>query len=92
MQTFAPATKSSPAWRHVLLRVVIVIVGIEVGLVLITLPWTRLWEHSYWMVHLLPSHPRLWRLAHSSSLRGAITGLGFVNLWIAASQIVHFRR
>ena len=49
---------------------------IEVGLLLIVLPWSTFWERNYF-VYLWP----LMRpIITNHFVRGAITGLGFVNL------------
>lgn len=90
MQTASPPTRAV-SWRVQLVRAALVVITIEVGLVLLTLPWTRLWTHSIWMTQMHPSHPRLWASLRNPGLRGAVSGLGLINLWIAASEIVPFR-
>jgi len=49
---------------------------IEVGLLLIVLPWSTFWERNYF-VYLWPL---LRPVITNHFVRGAITGLGFVNL------------
>lgn len=71
-------------------RAVVIVLGIEVGLLLLTLPWTRLWDHSLWVMQSPASIPWLGTLLRSDYLRGAVSGLGLVNLWIAASEITGF--
>jgi len=68
-----------------------VVVAIEVGLILLTLPWSPYWEHNYWIQHALGAHPGWGTMLLSPYLRGALSGLGLVNLWIAASEITPFR-
>ena len=50
-----------------------------VGLVLTFAPWTSLWDANY----LLQPHPVLRSLLLNSFTRGAITGLGLVNVMLA---------
>jgi hypothetical protein len=50
-----------------------------VGLVLVVAPWTPLWDTNY----LLQPHPLLRSLLLNTFTRGAITGLGLVNLMLA---------
>ena len=50
-----------------------------VGLVLVLSPWTTLWDANY----LLQPHPGLRSLLLSPVARGAVSGLGFVNILLA---------
>jgi hypothetical protein len=50
-----------------------------VGLVLTFAPWTSLWDANY----LLQPHPVLRTLLLNAFTRGAITGLGLVNVMLA---------
>jgi hypothetical protein len=50
-----------------------------VGIVLVVAPWTQLWDTNY----LLQPHPLLRGLLLNTFTRGAITGLGLVNLMLA---------
>lgn len=49
---------------------------IEVGLLLIVLPWSGFWERNY-LVYALPFLEPLFLSAY---VRGAVTGIGFLNL------------
>ncbi|OFV87914.1 MAG: hypothetical protein A2V74_08770 [Acidobacteria bacterium RBG_16_70_10] len=50
-----------------------------VGLVLVLVPWTPLWESNW----LLPPHLAVRGLLLSSFTRGAVSGLGIVNVLLA---------
>lgn len=54
-----------------------------VGLVLIVAPWTALWDANY----LLQAYPLVRSLLLSEFTRGAVSGLGMVNLLLAASEL-----
>jgi hypothetical protein len=53
-----------------------------VGLVLVVFPWTEIWDANY----LLQSYPLLRWLMLSSLTRGAVSGLGLVNLLLAIHE------
>jgi hypothetical protein len=55
----------------------------EAGLLLIVLPWTVLWDRNY----LLSAIPWIHDLAQSPYLRGAVSGLGLVNVGIGVAEI-----
>jgi hypothetical protein len=49
---------------------------LEVGLLLIVLPWSAFWEQNYFV----QTWPALGGLLKNDYVRGAISGLGVVNL------------
>ncbi len=53
-----------------------------VGLILTAAPWTALWDGNY----LLHAHPLLRAALLSSFTRGAVSGLGLVNLLLALHE------
>jgi hypothetical protein len=53
------------------------------GLLLIVLPWSAFWERNYF-VH---AWPMLRPLLMNHFLRGAVTGLGFVNVFAGFSEL-----
>ena len=58
-----------------------------VGVVLVLAPWTTLWDANY----LLQPHPGIRVLLLSPVVRGAVSGLGLVNILLAfheARQLV----
>ena len=55
---------------------------VEIGLVLFLLPWTLLWDNNYFF-SLTPQWSAFWL---STYLRGAVSGVGVVNLWIGLAE------
>jgi hypothetical protein len=55
----------------------------EVGALLLFLPWANLWETLYFVVH----YPALRPILLHPAVRGAITGLGALDIFIAAGMI-----
>jgi hypothetical protein len=54
-----------------------------VGLTLVVAPWTALWDANY----LLQPHPTMRAIALSAFTRGAISGLGLVNILLALDEV-----
>jgi len=61
--------------RHVLWLLIL----FELGVVLLFLPWLQMWESNYF----LGQYPRLRPYLMHPSLRGAITGLGALDILLA---------
>jgi hypothetical protein len=56
---------------------------IEVGLLFIVLPWSVVWERNYFVY----AWPRLQPLLMSAFFRGAVSGLGLLNLAAGVSEM-----
>ena len=68
-----------------LFRVVWLLVWLELGLVLILVPWSDIWEINYFLYQ----YPQLALIVNNSFTRGAISGLGIMNVVLALGA---FRR
>jgi hypothetical protein len=64
-----------------------VIVRLYVGLILIFLPWTRVWAFNRFFLY----YAHVSRLMESGAVRGVVSGLGLLNLWIAISEAMHYK-
>jgi hypothetical protein len=53
-----------------------------VGVILVVAPWTTFWDTNY----LLQAHPWLRLVLLSSFTRGAVSGLGLVNILLAVHE------
>lgn len=67
------------------LRVVMLVIWLELGMVLILVPWSEVWEANYFLYQ----YPALGWFVKSPFLRGAISGLGFLNVLLSIGA---FRR
>lgn len=56
---------------------------LEVGLLLVVLPWSAFWARNYFV----EAWPILQPLVTNNFVRGAVTGLGFVNLVAGVAEI-----
>ena len=60
---------------------------LEIGLLLVLIPWTRFWERNYFG-EMLP----VVRGDHQRLRPSAISGLGLVNIWLALSGLADLLR
>lgn len=67
-----------------LLRVVLAFAWFDLGLLILVLPWTHLWESN----SLLARYPGLIPYALSGFLRGAISGIGLLDMVMAADALI----
>jgi hypothetical protein len=66
-----------------MMRLVLVAFFTEVGLVLTIVPWSTYWERNYFAELI----PLLQPFLTNNFVRGAVSGLGVVNLFAAAAEL-----
>jgi hypothetical protein len=64
-------------------RLLLVAYFIEVGLLLVLVPWSPFWERNYF----LTAFPALLEIVRNNYLRGAVSGLGVVNLLMGFNEL-----
>lgn len=57
---------------------------LEVGLLLILVPWSSFWDHNYFADSL----PLLRDAIANNYVRGAVSGLGLLNVYAALAELV----
>ena len=62
-----------------------IMVRIFIGVIVLVLPWSPLWDNN----HLLQEYPRLAAFCSYGAVRGVISGLGLLNLWVAVDETLH---
>ena len=67
------------SFLHVLLAVDIFLLGI----VLVMIPWLGYWDHNFF----LDKYPGLIPILLHPSVRGAVTGLGALDIFLAAGML-----
>lgn len=77
----------TPLWVQRLSLVIFVMFCVELGMLLAVLPWTRVWMDN----SILVSYPILKPIFHANFVRGAVTGLGLVDIWLGIWEAVHYR-
>ena len=75
-------------WYHKMSAVVFVTFCLEIGLFLLIFPWTDLWDTNYFST-AVPAWSAYWGNLY---VRGAVSGLGMVNLYISFIEIFRLRR
>jgi len=93
--TPAPPTPEPPPveppryrWYHKLFAVTFIVFCLEIGVVLLVLPWSEYWDDNY-LAGWTPGWRYFW---DNSYLRGAVSGLGIVNIYISFSELFRLRR
>ena len=65
------------------LRALLIILCFEMGALLLYLPWTNFWEQNYFLSHF----PSLMPILLHPSFRGAVSGLGILDIFLAIRMI-----
>ena len=84
----APVERPTYHWYHKMSAVLFITFCLEVGLFLLIFPWTEYWDNNYFSV-FIPEWHTYW---DNMYVRGAISGLGIVNLYISFVEIFRLRR
>ena len=66
-----------------MMRLILIVFYLEVGLVLAVVPWLAYWERNYFAGIL----PALHAIITNYFFRGAVSGLGLVNLLAAIAEL-----
>ena len=83
-----PAPPPVYRWYHKTSAVVFIAFCLEIGLFLLIFPWTEYWAGNYFAA-LVPEWHRYW---DNMYVRGAVSGLGVVDLYISFVEIFRLRR
>ncbi len=65
------------------LRAIVIVLCFEMGALLLYLPWSAFWEKNYFLFHF----PSLIPLALHPSVRGLVSGLGVLDIFVALSLL-----
>jgi len=78
----------APIWLQRLSLFVLVLFCVYLGVLVAILPWwTRMWDQNIW----IQSRPALAAVLDNGAVRGLITGLGLLDIWIGVSEAIHYR-
>jgi len=61
------------------LRAIVIVLCFEMGALLLYLPWSEFWERNYFLMHF----PTLMTFLLHPSVRGLVSGLGVLDIFIA---------
>jgi len=83
MSTSIGLPRRRPGGSVLVRRLVYVAFFLEVGLLLVVLPWSGFWTRNYFAEAWPALHP----LLTNNFVRGAVTGLGVVNLFAGFADL-----
>ncbi len=80
--------KIAPLWLQRVSLFVLVLFCVYLGVLVAVLPWwTRVWDENLFIL----ARPKLAAFLHLGAVRGIISGLGLLDIWIGISEAVHYR-
>ncbi len=83
----AERAAAAPIWLQRISLFILVLFCVYIGVLVAVLPWwSRVWDHNLWML----SHPPAAAILHNGAVRGLISGLGLLDIWIGISEAVHY--
>jgi hypothetical protein len=84
-----PATAApGPVWLQRTSLFILVLFCIYLGGFVTVLPWWKdVWDNN----NFFQAHPQLWAVLRLGPVRGIISGLGLLDIWIGISEAVHYR-
>ncbi len=69
-------------------RALLVVLAFEMGALLLYLPWSIYWEQNYFLSH----YPSIMHIVLHPSFRGAVSGIGVLDILLAVGWIGSRRR
>lgn len=79
---------SSPGWHQKLAAILICVFCYELGIFLLVYPWMDAWGQNFFILY----RPEYTPFLLSFEFRGAMSGLGILNLFIAFAETFRLRR
>jgi hypothetical protein len=78
----------APIWLQRTSLFVLVLFCVYLGVLVMVLPWwTKVWDHNLF----IQSRPALAAVLRNGAVRGLISGLGLLDIWIGVSEAIHYR-
>ncbi len=78
----------APLWLQRISLFVLVLFCVYLGVLVTILPWwVRVWDQNMFIL----ARPHLAAFLHLGAVRGFISGLGLLDIWIGISEAVHYR-
>ena len=85
---FEPQEIPRTPWYHKLAILLFIIVCFEVGAFLLVFPWMDYWGNN----SIASTAPWIRPIWESSYFRGALSGLGVLNIYISLAEVFRLRR
>ena len=71
-----------------LLTILYIVFCFEIGVFLFVFPWVSLWSKNFFV----NEYPLVASIARNYFVRGAISGIGLADIWLAVYELWRFRR
>jgi len=84
----SPDPASITQRRHPVFAITFILLALYLGVVMVMLPWRDAWMEN----SLLDGHPLLHAIVVNNFVRGIISGIGVLDIWLAISEAFSFRR
>lgn len=83
-----PDPAPAPVWLQRMSLVVLVLFCFYIGGLLAVIPWSpRYWDQNAWLL----AHPTLQIFIGKGWVRGLVTGIGLIDIWIGVSELLNYR-
>lgn len=80
--------RAAPLWLQRVSLFILVVFCVYLGVIVTVLPWwTAVWDHNLFFT----SHPHLWAVLRMGPVRGIISGVGLLDVWIGISEALQYR-
>jgi len=78
----------APIWLQRASLIMLVVFCFYIGGLLTVLPWSpRYWDDNGWML----AHPLVETALNHGWVRGLVSGIGLLDIWIGISELIHYR-
>jgi hypothetical protein len=78
----------APIWLQRTSLFVLVLFCVYLGVLVTILPWwSKIWDHNLF----IQSRPALAAVLRNGAVRGLISGIGLLDIWIGVSEAIHYR-
>ena len=78
----------APVWLQRLSLIVLVLFCFYIGGLLTILPWSpRYFDSNAWLL----AHPSVAEFLGKSWMRGILSGIGLIDIWIGVSELLHYK-
>ncbi|MGA2962874.1 MAG: hypothetical protein ABSD96_14445 [Candidatus Korobacteraceae bacterium] len=74
-------------WATRIFLVIEVMIWIELGMILVIVPWTRAWSDN----GLILNYPHIREFLSIDFIRGGVTGIGLLDIWAGVWRAVHYK-
>jgi hypothetical protein len=81
-------TPGAPIWLQRLSLFILVLFCVYLGVLVTILPWwSRVWDHNMFV----EARPALAHILRNGIVRGIVSGIGLLDIWIGISEAIHYR-